>query len=88
MSKTWVIVLSIIGGQISTQIFLGTCLQHSEPTPGFCDGIPSRSEMSIGEIMKSANWASNKCAEAGLKNDQGCQRLFSAVREHCHRSTQ
>lgn len=68
-------------GQISTQGFLTVCLQASKPSPGFCDGVPQQNE-----IMKSANWALKKCSDAGLQNDQGCQRIFGAVQSHCHRS--
>src|SRR5262245_31380842 len=70
-----------ITGRISTGIFLSGCLQKSEPSPGFCDGVPAR-----GEIMKSTNWTLKKCAEAGLQNDQGCQQIFGAVQAYCHGS--
>ena len=68
-------------GQISTQGFLTVCLQASEPSPGFCDGVPPQNE-----IMKSANWTLKKCSDAGMQNDQGCQRIFGAVQAHCHKS--
>jgi hypothetical protein len=68
-------------GRISTQAFLGFCLQASEPSPGFCDGVPPRNEK-----MKSTNWALKKCADAGLQNDQGCQQIFGSVQAYCHRS--
>src|SRR5215471_19629668 len=55
-----------IKGRLSTQIFLNFCLSESEPSPGFCDGVPPR-----GEIMKSYNWTLKKCSDAGLQNDQG-----------------
>ena len=68
-------------GQISTQLFFGFCLHESEPTPGFCEGVPPKAE-----IMKSVNWTLKKCSDSGLQNDQGCQRLFGAVQEYCHRN--
>jgi hypothetical protein len=70
-----------ITGRISTQGFLTVCLQASEPSPGFCEGVPPQNE-----ILKSANWALKKCADAGLQNDQGCQQIFGAVQSYCHRS--
>jgi hypothetical protein len=70
-----------ITGRGSTQGFLTACLQASEPSPGFCEGVPPRNE-----IMKSANWALKKCADAGLQDDQGCQQIFGAVQTYCHRS--
>ncbi|MCG3160852.1 MAG: hypothetical protein JMDDDDMK_01927 [Acidobacteria bacterium] len=74
---------SSLTGQISTKIFLGICLQESEPAPGFCDDVPAKNE-----IMKSVNWTLKKCADEGLQNDQSCQRLFNDVQEYCHRSNQ
>ena len=68
-------------GQISTQGFLIVCLQASEPSPGFCDGVPEQNE-----IMESANWTLKKCSDAGLQNDQSCQRLFGAIQAYCHGS--
>lgn len=72
-----------ITGQISTNIFLGICLQESAPSPGFCDGIPAK-----GEIIKSNNWKLKKCSDAGLQNDQGCQQIMDAVQEYCRRGNQ
>ena len=68
-------------GQISTQGFLIVCLQASEPSPGFCDGVPEQNE-----IMESANWTLKKCSDAGMQNDQSCQRLFGAIQAYCHGS--
>jgi hypothetical protein len=66
-------------GQITTQGFMIVCLQASEPSPGFCAGVPEQSE-----IMESANWTMKKCSDAGMQNDQSCQRLFGAVQSYCH----
>jgi hypothetical protein len=68
-------------GQISTQGFLIVCLHRSETSPGFCDGVPEQNE-----IMESANWTLKKCSDAGLQNDQSCQRLFGAIQAYCHGS--
>jgi hypothetical protein len=68
-------------GQISTQGFLMVCLQTSEPSPGFCDGVPQQ-----GEATASGRWMLKKCSDAGMQNDQSCHRLFGAVQAHCHRS--
>jgi hypothetical protein len=66
-------------GQISTQGFLLVCLQASEPSAGFCDGVPQQDER-----MESAKWTLKKCSDAGMQNDQSCQLLFSAVQSYCH----
>jgi hypothetical protein len=68
-------------GRISTGGFLSVCLSVSEPSPGFCDGVPPEDE-----ILKSANWRLKKCSDAGLQNDQGCQQIFSVVQKYCNRS--
>ncbi|HEY8461771.1 MAG TPA: hypothetical protein VIM99_15380, partial [Blastocatellia bacterium] len=65
----------------STAAFLGVCLQASEPSPGFCDGVPPENE-----ALKSINWRLRKCADAGLQGDQGCQQLFSVVQKYCDKS--
>ena len=70
-------------GRISTQGFLTVCLQTSEPSPGFCDGVPTQNE-----ILKSANWTLKKCSEAGMQNDQGCRQILSAVQTYCQRGKQ
>lgn len=66
-------------GQIAIQGFLTACLQASAPSPGFCDGVPAKSE-----IMKSASWRLKKCSDAGLQGDRGCQQIFDVVQAHCH----
>lgn len=68
-------------GRISTATFLGVCLSVSDPSPGFCDGVPRDDE-----ILKSANWRLKKCSDAGLQNDQGCQQIFGVVQKYCNRS--
>jgi hypothetical protein len=30
---------------IEASVFMQTCLQHSRPTPGFCDGVPKQAEL-------------------------------------------
>jgi len=70
-----------ITGQISTQGFLLVCLQASEPSPGFCDGVPQQDER-----IESANWKLKKCSDAGMQNDQSCQLLLGAIQAYCHRS--
>jgi hypothetical protein len=70
-----------ITGRISTQGFLTVCLQVSEHSPGFCDGVPAQKE-----IMKSVSWRLKKCSDAGLQNDQGCQQIFGAVQTYCNKN--
>ncbi len=68
-------------GQISIQGFLLVCLPASEPSPGFCDGVPEQNERT-----ESANWTLKKSSDAGMQKDQSCQLLFGAVQSYCHNS--
>ncbi|HEY6401976.1 MAG TPA: hypothetical protein VI479_11240 [Blastocatellia bacterium] len=68
-------------GRVSTGAFLSVCLPVSEPSPGFCDGVPPEKE-----VLKSINWRLQKCSDVELQNDQGCQQLFSVVQKYCNRS--
>lgn len=65
-------------GQIAANMFLTVCLRQSEPSPGFCDGVPPKDE-----FIKSANWIMKKCADAELQSDQGCSNLFKVVQGYC-----
>ena len=66
-------------GQIAANMFLAGCLPQSEPSPGFCEGVPPKDE-----FMKSANWSLKKCADADLQTDQGCSNLFKVVQGYCN----
>lgn len=69
-----------ITGQISTTIFLNICLQESQPSPGFCDGV-----LQNNEVTRSTSWKVKKCSDSGLQNDQGCQQILDVVQEYCRR---
>jgi hypothetical protein len=66
--------------EAKTKIFLGQCVKSSNVPPGFCDGIPKRSE-----ILPSVTWALNECARRGLANDRPCTRLIGALQEACEK---
>jgi len=63
---------------ISSSIFMKTCLEASKSTPGFCDGVPRRTE-----FMKSAEWRVEQCRHNDLQNDQYCQQLWQPVQDFC-----
>ena len=65
---------------IKTNLFLQTCLGASRPTPGFCDGVPGRTE-----FIKSAQWQVAECQRHGLSTDRQCQQLFQQVQQFCER---
>ena len=61
-------------------IFMQTCLEASRPTPGFCDGVPRRTE-----FMKSIGWQQQQCKRFGLKPEQQCGQLFQGVQRFCEK---
>lgn len=66
--------------EAKTKIFLESCVKSSNVPPGFCDGIPKRSE-----ILASATWALAECERRGLANDRPCTRLIGGLQEVCER---
>lgn len=65
---------------LAAQFFLRGCLESATPTPGFCDDVPSESE-----IMKSIQWQLKKSGELGVDNDNGRQ-ILKAIQAHCGKS--
>jgi hypothetical protein len=65
--------------EIRTKLFLSGCLAVSKERPGFCDRVPSSSE-----IIVSARWALAQC-EARHRSDQACPRLLQELQVHCRR---
>jgi hypothetical protein len=63
--------------QVANNLFLSGCLSAAAPTTGFCDGVPSSSEM-----IASARWRAARCSEADF-SDNRCQQLFGTVQGHC-----
>ncbi|HVF56736.1 MAG TPA: hypothetical protein VM934_11330 [Pyrinomonadaceae bacterium] len=66
------------GDLIRTNVFLNSCLVASRPTPGFCDGVPKRTE-----FIKSAQWQASQCSKYGLSNENQCGQLFAQVQQYC-----
>ena len=58
-------------------LFLKGCLSSSEPTDGFCDGVPRRRQR-----MAGATWQIKRCAAAGF-SDPLCRSIFVQVQEYC-----
>ena len=65
--------------EAENSIWLRACLSAATPTPGFCDGVPEKSD-----IIDSATWAVGTCMNLGRPDDQACGRLLQQVQEHCH----
>jgi hypothetical protein len=62
---------------IADNLFLRSCLKNSTPTPGFCNGIPKRTE-----FIKSAEWQQAQCKQVGL-SDSYCPQIFTQVQQYC-----
>jgi hypothetical protein len=67
-----------LSSALSTSIFMRTCLDASEPTPGFCDDVPKETE-----FIKSAQWRVEQCRRVDLSRDSYCQNLFQPVQQFC-----
>ncbi len=63
---------------IKTRIFLQGCLDASGGAAGFCDGVPG-----IMEFSRTISWREEKCEQANLVGDQGCQQLFEEMQKYC-----
>jgi hypothetical protein len=72
--------INSLTGNIANEFFLESCLEVSQPTAGFCDGVPKRDER-----LKSLRWQLERCAEVGLKQDR-CLKLFRIVQKYCEES--
>ncbi|HJZ83515.1 MAG TPA: hypothetical protein VKD91_24305, partial [Pyrinomonadaceae bacterium] len=66
------------GSTISNSFFMRTCLEASQPTPGFCDNVPQPTE-----FMKSAQWQLEQCRRVDLSKDDYCRQLFQPVQQFC-----
>src|SRR5258708_21853730 len=67
----------VIGG-VRTQVWLGGCLEASQPTEGFCNGVPSESE-----FMRTVNWRVDQCRARGLTGDSTCPNILAEVQRYC-----
>ncbi len=63
---------------IKVNVFMRACLESSKPTPGFCDGVPGRTE-----FMKSIAWQQQQCAVHKLSVERQCGQLFQQVQQFC-----
>jgi len=62
---------------IADDVFLEGCLSRSEPTDGFCAGVPKRRQ-----VLASAAWQVKRCGAAGF-SDPLCRQIFVQVQDYC-----
>ncbi len=67
-----------LGDLIKANVFLRACLEASTPTPGFCEGVPARTE-----FIKSAHWQRERCHQQGFPDGGQCQQVFAQVQQFC-----
>ncbi|HEY7159639.1 MAG TPA: hypothetical protein VH815_00205 [Acidobacteriota bacterium] len=63
---------------LANGIFLGSCLEQSKASKGFCSNIPSDRE-----FARSVQWRMHRCKELKLDNNT-CSALLSVVQRYCH----
>ena len=66
------------GSAMSNNFFLRSCLETSQPTPGFCESVPRATE-----FMKAAEWQLEQCRRVDLSQDSYCRQLFQPVQQFC-----
>lgn len=60
--------------------FVSECLTASRPTPGFCNGVPSKWTSGFTE------WEEKQCKKVGMDDVQtGCKSVFEEKVEFCSR---
>ncbi|HKO56094.1 MAG TPA: hypothetical protein VJ276_09460 [Thermoanaerobaculia bacterium] len=64
--------------QITTRLWLESCIRASTVPPEFCANVPRKSQ-----AFASGQWALEECAKRGLPNDQGCSNLLVAAVGAC-----
>jgi hypothetical protein len=64
--------------QITTRVWLESCIRASTVPPEFCANVPRKSQ-----TFASAQWSLDECAKRGLPNDQGCSNLLVAAVGAC-----
>lgn len=72
-----------VGGfrdMIKNNVFTRACLEASRPTPGFCEGVPGRTD-----FMKGAAWQAERCSHYGLPPEKQCGQLMQQVQQYCEK---
>ncbi len=67
----------VLGG-VRTRVWLEGCLEASQPTEGFCNGVPSESE-----LMRTVHWRVGQCQARGFTGDSTCPNILAAVQQYC-----
>jgi hypothetical protein len=63
---------------LRNNFFTRSCLEVARPTPGFCEGVPTRLE-----FMKSIGWQAEQCKRYGLGPETQCSQFFQQIQQFC-----
>jgi uncharacterized membrane protein YhaH (DUF805 family) len=63
---------------IENAVELSGCLDTSRATPGFCDGIPAKTE-----IFATGQWIASVCGQFGYGGNASCNAMIQHIPEYC-----
>jgi uncharacterized membrane protein YhaH (DUF805 family) len=63
---------------IANSVELSGCLETSRVTPGFCDAIPSRTE-----IFAAGQWIAGVCTQIGYGGNTSCNTMIQQIPQYC-----
>ncbi len=63
---------------IANSLELSACLETSQVTPDFCDGIPPRTE-----IFATSQWIAAVCTQIGYGGNSSCNTMIQEIPRYC-----
>lgn len=63
---------------IKQGVWLGGCLETSSIDPQFCTDVPPEAE-----LLRTAAWRNERCAEFGMKGDTVCPSILQQMQRYC-----
>jgi len=67
-----------IDKMVGNSIRMRACLSTAQPSELFCEGVPSKRD-----ISETVKWRIGKCPEMGLK-EKDCGGVLSVMQEYCY----
>jgi len=65
-------------GGVRVRMWLSGCLEASQPSEGFCNGVPPERE-----FMRTVTWRVEQCRARGLTGDSTCPNILAEVQQYC-----
>ena len=71
---------SYLTASVQGSLFLAACLRSSQPTAGFCDGVPR-----TGDFTRTTAWQQQRCSKDVYNPGSSvrCQAVGSAIQRYC-----